>query len=166
MNTSPEQLEDRAVFATLSQATLDLREQLPVSESSAIASESDARAAIASLLEQQLGRSIDPDKQLTHEKLDSQVARDVLSLMLADVETHAITAEAIANPPRDSQKSVELAIAGAVILGSLVTWLQTSVEIDVHRQDGKTVFNFKLKKAATKGKTLTDIAHAVLKLIP
>jgi hypothetical protein len=49
---------------------------------------------------------------------------------------------------------VELAIASAVILGSLIAWLQTSVEIQMHRKDGKLDFSFKLKKDKTEGKTL------------
>ena len=73
---------------------------------------------------------------------------------------------AVENPPADSQKSVELAIAGAVILGSLVAWLQTSIEIKVNRKGGKLDFSFNIKKDATQGKTLHDIAKTVAGLIP
>ena len=69
-----------------------------------------------------------------------------------------VAAESVANPPADSQKSVELAIASAVILGSLIAWLQTSVEIQMHRKDGKLDFSFKLKKDKTEGKTLAAVA--------
>lgn len=61
---------------------------------------------------------------------------------------------------------MELAIASAVILGSLIAWLQTSVEIQMHRKDGKLDFSFKLKKDKTEGKTLAAVATTVANLIP
>jgi hypothetical protein len=149
----------------LSQVTADLREQLSGSETSAIASLSDAQAAISALLEQQGASSVDPESIFGENQPDPAVARHVLDLLLTDPETKETAAEAVANPPADSQKSVELATAGAVILGSLVTWLQTSVNIQMHRKDGKLDFSFKLKKEATEGKTLADIAKTVAKLI-
>jgi hypothetical protein len=129
MTKAIEQFDDRTVLGILSQVTADLHEQLPSSETSAIASLSDARAALAALLEQQGASSVDPTSIFAEDQPDPAVARHVLDLLSTDSETRGATAEAIANPPTDSQKSVELAIAGAVILGSLITWLQTSVEI-------------------------------------
>jgi hypothetical protein len=166
MTKTIEQFDDRTVLGILSQVTADLHERLPGSETSAVASLSDARAAIAALLEQQGESSVDPESIFAADQPDPASARHVLDLLLADPETKEAAAEAVANPPADSQKSVELAIAGAVILGSLIAWLQTSVEIQMHRKDGKLGFSFKLKKEATKGKTLADVAKSVAKLIP
>jgi hypothetical protein len=36
----------------------------------------------------------------------------------------------------------------------------------MHRNDGKLEFSFKLKKSATDGKTLADVAKIVAKLLP
>jgi hypothetical protein len=166
MSEAIKQFDDRTVLIILSQVTADLREQLPSSETSATASLSEARAAIAALLEQQSASSVDPDSVFAEDQPDPAVARHVLDLLLTDSETKGAAAEAVANPPADSQKSVELAIAGAVILGSLIAWLQTSVEIQMHRKDGKLDFSFKLKKDATEGKTLVDVAKTVAKLLP
>jgi hypothetical protein len=166
MTKAIEQFDDRTVLGILSQVTADLHEQLPGSETSAIASLSDARAAVAALLEQQGASKVDPESIFAEDQPDPATARHVLDLLLADCETKETTAEAVANPPVDSQKSVELAIAGAVILGSLIAWLQTSVEIQINRKDGKLAFSFKLKKEATAGKTLTDVAQTIAKLIP
>jgi hypothetical protein len=58
------------------------------------------------------------------------------------------------------------AIASAVSLGSLIASLQTSVEIQMHRKDGKLDFSFKLKKDKTEGKTLAAVATTVANLIP
>jgi hypothetical protein len=109
---------------------------------------------------------VDPQSILVEDHPDPAIARQVLDLLLADSETKEAAVEAVANPPADSQKSVELAIAGAVILGSLVAWLQTSVEIQMNRKGGEVDFSFKLKKDATKSKTLADVAKTVAKLIP
>jgi hypothetical protein len=166
MTEAIEQFDDRTVLGILSQVTADLHEQLPDSQTSTIASLSDARAAISALLEQQGAGSVDPKRIFADEQPDPSVARQVLALLLTDSETKNSAAEAVANPPADSQKSVELAIAGTVILGSLITWLQTSIEIEIHRKDGKLEFSFKLKKNATEGKTLADVAKTVAKLIP
>ena len=127
---------------------------------------SDARTVIAALLEQQGANSLDPESIFAEDQPDPAVARHVLDLLSTDSETRDAAAEAIANPPTDSQKSVELAIAAAVILGSLIAWLQTSVEIQMNRKDGKLEFSFKLRKEATEGKTLADVAKTVAKLLP
>jgi hypothetical protein len=166
MTKVSEQFDDRTVLGILSQVTADLHEQLPKSETSAIASLSDARAAIAALLEQQGAGSVEPESIFPEDQPDPVVGRHILDLLLTDSETKEAAAEAVANPPTDSQKSVELAIAGAVILGSLTAWLQTSVEVQMHRKGGKLDFSFRLKKGATGGKTLADVAEIVAKLIP
>jgi hypothetical protein len=160
-----EQFDDRTVLGILSQVTADLHERLPSSEVAAIASSSDARAAIAALLKQQGASSVVPESILAEDHPDSVVARHVLELLYVDPETKEAVSEVVSNPPVDSQKSVELAVAGAVILGSLIAWLQTSVEIKMQRKEGKLDFSFKLKKDATERKTLADIAGTIAKLI-
>ncbi|NIE59624.1 MULTISPECIES: hypothetical protein [unclassified Burkholderia] len=166
MQNPIEQFDDRAVLRILSQVTTDLREQLPHSEASTIATSSEARAAIASLLEQQAVTSGGSESILADDRWEPAVARQVLELLLTDPETQKATAESIENPPTDSQKSVELAISGAVVLGALIAWLQTSVEIEIHRTDGKLDFKFNVKKGPTNGQTLADIAKIVAGLIP
>jgi hypothetical protein len=86
-------------------------------------------------------------------------------MLLQDPETRAVTEALIANPPDDEQRSIELAIAGAVILGGLITWLQTKLEIEVHRKDGKTEFRFHLRKDPTKDSLLRNTAKQVGKLL-
>ena len=109
---------------------------------------------------------MDPEGVFAGDQPEPAIAREVLGLLLSDPATQKVAMETVGNPPPDSQKSVELAIAGAVILGSLIAWLQTSVEIQMQRKDGKLDFSFKLKKAATDGTTLATIAKTVAKLVP
>jgi hypothetical protein len=69
-----------------------------------------------------------------------------------DPPTRLVVEPELPNPPSDVQKSPELALAGAVILGALISWLQTTIEIEMNRgKDGKLDFSFRLKKEATSG---------------
>ena len=88
------------------------------------------------------GCSHAPQQVLPDEGSHAAQARALLRLMLQDPATHAVVQPLIDNPPDDEQRSVELTLAGGVILGGLVTWLQTKVEIDVQRKGGKTDFGF------------------------
>ena len=165
MTRATEALDDRTILGILSQVTADLHEQVPGAEASTIACSDDARAAISALLEQQGARSLAPESIFAEDELNAAAHRRVLDLLLADPATREAAREAVASPPADSQKSVELAAASAVILGSLIAWLQTSLEIQILRKDGKVEFSFKLKKGATAGKTLADVARTVGKLM-
>lgn len=165
MTTNTEHLDNRTVLRILSQVTTEIHEQLPSAERAAVPTLPDARATVAALLEQQGMGILDPKSIFAQDQADPVIARRVLDLLLTNSETARLAEEAVADPPSDSQKSLELAIGGAVILGSLVAWLQTAVEIEVRRKNGKTEFRFNLKKAATDRKTLADLAKTVSKLI-
>jgi hypothetical protein len=166
MSQPIEQFDDAAVLRILSEVTGELKEQLTRSEAAAVASLADARAVIAALLEQQNSGSVDYERLFSENQSDPKVARHLLTLLMTDADTKDVANGSVENPPTASQKSVELAIGGAVILGSLVAWLQTAIEIEILRKDGKSEFTFRMKKDATKGKTLTDIAKTIAKLIP
>jgi hypothetical protein len=159
-------MDDRTVLAVLSQATADLREALPTAENSAIRSMNEARTAVVALLEQGgMNLALDPDRIFPDEEANPGAARQVLEVLRTDPRTQTPVQEALAQPPSDSQKSVELAMAGAVILGALITWLQTSVEIQIARKEGKVDFDFKLKKESTDKSTLSEVAKTVARLV-
>lgn len=151
---------------TLGDLRCRLKEHLPRSEAAAIASLADARAVITALLEQQNVDTVDHERLFSENEPDPEVARHLLNLLMTDVDTKNIANGSVENPLAASQKSVELAIGGAVILGALVAWLQTAIEINILYKDGKSAFTFRLKKDATKGSTLADLAKTVGKLIP
>jgi hypothetical protein len=67
---------------------------------------------------------------------------------------------------RPEQLVIETAIVAAVVLGALVTWLQTKVHFSIKRTDGKTSIEFSLDKDATDSATLKSIAETVAKLLP
>jgi hypothetical protein len=57
------------------------------------------------------------------------------------------------------------ALAAAAILGSLVTWMQTKVDLEVERDGTKTKFRFRLRKEATSESLLTEMLSGVKALL-
>lgn len=152
-------LDDGAVLRVLSALTEDMQANLPAS-SQKIASMDDARDAVNALLTQD-GASDSPDV----DKLGSDQARTLLAVLAADPTTRDQVAELLANPPDDEQRSVELALAAAVVLGGLITWLQTKFEIEINRADGKTSFRFSARKDAVDKELIADTVKSVTKLV-
>lgn len=67
----------------------------------------------------------------------------------------------LADPPKDEQMSVELAVAGAVLLGAVVSWLQTRVKISYSREGGETSFTVDIEKSAADSDLLTSVVKAI-----
>jgi len=163
MATDVSKLDDAAVLRVLSAATEQLRARMPQTANQSVKSADEARAAVSQLLER--AGSDTPHNVLPDEGSHTAQARALLRLMLQDSGTHAVVQPLVDNPPDDEQRSVELALAGAVILGGLVTWLQTKIEIDVERQDGKTNFRFHMKKEAGSESLIQSLAKQVAGLL-
>ncbi len=160
-------LDDQTTLLILSNLTQDLREDIPEEEAKAIRSEEDARLAIISFLNA-LGENTGHLSATTIIPDDADVktvGRGMLELLLNDETARSRTQDLIAHPPKEEQMSVELAIAGAVILGALITWLQTKVKIKIHRKDGKTEFEFEMIKDATDASTMKELAQSLMALL-
>ncbi|HEY0468591.1 MAG TPA: hypothetical protein VGC79_30560 [Polyangiaceae bacterium] len=151
-------LDDRTVLRILSEATMELREGLPEAERSRAATEDEARAALVTLLD--LGGQTSRIDAVNAVATPG-AARALLSQLLADPATRAIVAPVVSDPPEDTQKSIELATSGAIVLGALIAWLQTSFELVVQRKDGKTDFSFRMRKKDTSADLLSATAKAV-----
>lgn len=93
------------------------------------------------------------------------LGREMLKLLLRDETTHAKAEEMVAKPPVDEQMSVELAVAGAVIIGTLVSWLQTKVNLKVSKKDGQTAFEFEMTKDAAGTEAIRKPARSVMTLL-
>ena len=102
-------LDDHAVLRILSAVTENLREELPVTETKAIGSADDARAAVAALIESTDGKKIDSTSITFDGPRASRVARELLNAILNDPDTQPLVESELANPPSDAQKSPELA---------------------------------------------------------
>jgi hypothetical protein len=163
MATDISKLDDAAVLRVLSAVTEQLRAQLPQTATASVNGADEAREAVSQLLQQ--AGSHAPQEVLPDEGSHAAQARALLQLMLQDPETRAVVQPLIDHPPDDEQRSVELALAGAVILGGLVTWLETKVEIDVERKGGKINFRFHLKKEAAGDSLIHSLAKQVAGLL-
>jgi hypothetical protein len=159
-------LDDRAVFRILSAVTENLREELPVTETKAIGTADDARAAVAALIESTDGKKVDSTSITFDGPRAARAARELLNAMLNDPDTQPQVVSELANPPSDAQKSPELALAGAIILGSLITWMQTTMDIGINRhKDGTLDYSFRLKKKGSGDKLISNVTKTISSLI-
>ena len=161
MNIDPKQLEDRTVLMILNHLTQELLEEIPESERRTIQSEDEARQAVVALLQQTQITSVSPTEVIPADAQAERAARETLNLLLKDPSTAPQVQALIEQPPADSQLSVELALSGAIVLGVLITWLQTKVHLKVSRKGGKAEFEFELKKDASSDTLIKTVAKTV-----
>ena len=162
----PANLNDQTVLRILNHLTADLREDLPDEQQSAVQSQEEAREAIVSFLETYGASAGEHERRaLSEEALGAPQARILLKLLLEDEATRAKAMGLLEHPPDDEQRSIELAVAGAVILGATITWLLTKVEIKVNRRNQKTEFQFHLSKPAVSKDLVQKVAQAISSLL-
>jgi hypothetical protein len=93
-------------------------------------------------------------------------ARRMLGVLLDDPALCEVARPLFLEPPAEEQKSVEAAIGVAVVLGALVTWLQTRMRITVRRgKDGKLLFSFEMNKEAIEPDLIARIVETVSQVI-
>jgi hypothetical protein len=163
MNEELSRLNDAEVVRVLAYATEEIRRDLTDAEQGRIASADEARHALSELLV--TAQVVESPLKATDIVPESgnlvAHARAALRLLLEDAATRAKVVPLIANPPRDTQKSIEHALEGAVVLGALVTWLQTHVRVKVERKNGRTHFLFEMRKAPTQTEFIKDLAQKI-----
>ncbi len=163
-------LNNEAILPVLSELTSELRACLPNEEATAIQSEEEARLAIATLLAtvtvEEGTKQVAPAAIIPDDTDVETTGRRVLEILLNDPAISSEVEELIANPPEDLQLSgVETAVAGAVILGALVAWLQTKIKIQVSRKNGQTEFVFEFTKPGTDTSLIKEVVKAITKLL-
>jgi hypothetical protein len=158
-------LDNRSVQMILSHLTQKLRDDIPEEQKRAVQSEQEARIAIASFL-RELEPSAPSPAEIVPEETDAdRIARQTLDVLLDDPATAPKVCALLAEPPRDSQMSVELALSSAIVLGVLISWLQTKVQLKVSRKDGKTDFEFNLNKQGASDAVIKQVVEAVKKAL-
>jgi hypothetical protein len=157
------QLDDGTVLAILSHLT----ERAASVGETGIRSEDEARMAIARvLLEFDSGSStVDPARIVPPEADMAVTAREVLKLIVDDKQLGPEARELVANPPEDAQMSVELLLASAVILGALVTLLQTKFNLRISRKGGQTDFELEVAKEAADPAVIKSTVQAVTTVV-
>ena len=125
-------IDNATALRILSHLTSEMREELPDAEQNVIGSADEARAVVAKALA--LGGYELPsgaEGLLTDEATAAAQARVLLQTLWDDDATRPKLEELLAHPPDDSQRSVTAMLATAVILGALVTWLQTKATVSI-----------------------------------
>jgi hypothetical protein len=164
---SIKQLDNRKVLRILGYLTEELQATMPPDQVTAVQSEDEARQVLAALLVT-AGESEHLDQAASLIPDDEALAaqgRRVLDFMLQDPATRPIAEQLVAAPPDETQMSVELAIAGAAILGTLIAWLQTRVSLSLERKDGKTNIKLVISKGATDSSIIKEVARSVRALL-
>lgn len=161
----PEALDDRSVLLVLQEISAQLGDGLAADEGT-VQTEDEARLLLAELLREYDVRDVDPSEIAASETDAQALARRTLGLFTEDPSTGPVARAVVEDPPEDEQLVIETAIVAAVVLASLVTWLQTKVHISVKRADGKTSFEFSVDKDATDPSLVKSIAETVAKLLP
>ncbi|MFE0450788.1 hypothetical protein ACFW2D_05770 [Streptomyces sp. NPDC058914] len=162
-STEPRELTDRSVLLSLQEITEEIgvdgpdRTPQDIGEAAALLSELLAAAGLAS---QAPGRLVGGDEALARGS-----ARRVLERLAVDEDTAAATRAVLSDPPADEQLSVEAAAAGAVVLGAVVAWLQTKIDIRIRRRNGETEFEFRLTKASSEPGTLRRLGSVIAELL-
>lgn len=132
---------------------LDNGIELPVDD------EESARELLAAFLSQE-GGTVHSDDVLRPSVALETYVRDALTLLDADPETSGVVQEALDELPDETQMFVD-PITAAVVLGALVAFLQTKVDLKISRKDGKTEFEFAVAKKATSDRLVTKVIEAI-----
>jgi hypothetical protein len=130
-----------------------------------VGDEEDARELVAAFLTQEAPDPVDlvraDDVVPPTEPLEVYVRR-ALVLLATDPGTADLVASSLESLPEETQMVIE-PVTAALVLGVLVAFLQTKIDIKVSRKDGKTDFSFSLSKKATTDKTMGEVLDVVRK---
>jgi hypothetical protein len=152
------------VLLVLSHLTAELREG--ADSEPPVASADDAREALASFLNDfRPAATASPDAIVPDDADAAAIGRELLAHLMEDDVAGDTTQALVDEPPDDNQMALELAIGAAIVLGLLITWLQTKIDISVKHEHGETSWEFKLHKDAADPEVIKDVAATVSKLI-
>ncbi|GAA4097897.1 effector-associated constant component EACC1 [Actinomadura miaoliensis] len=155
-------LSDRSVLLSLQELTEDIG---PADGADTPSDSNEAQSLVTALLAAGAAPATTPEIAAMPEEQCLDAARRLLAHLARDPDTAERTRAVLADPPADEQMSVETAITGAVVLGALVAWLQTKVDIKISRKDGRSQFEFRLTKNPTSPGALRDLAATVTRML-
>jgi hypothetical protein len=129
----------------------------------------DAATAAAVLDKLLIEAGVEPlASRLRSEGEAIDVGRRVLAMLVQDEDTRRQIAEVLADPPADNRLAVGEIIAVAAVLGALLGWLQTKVDLKIRRKisrpDGTHNIEFEIHKQAANNGLLTSLANIVASL--
>lgn len=157
-----DELDEKTILLILGYLTEELQREV-ITNQNIIHNKEEAYVAILTLLET-MGESYNQLDSTVNVKGDAHyvaLARQILKVFIDDEKTRPKIEKLVFNPPIDSQMSFESAIASVIVLGTVITWLQTKITIKVTRKDGKTEFKFELQKATADMSVIRSVAQLV-----
>ena len=158
MSVNVANLSDEEVLAVLQELTAEIRDDLPSEERDSVDSEAAARQVLASLIESTGTDSPpEPGDPGTESAWAMTAARQVLGAALEDPEAAEVARRITADPPQNEQMIVLGGLEVAIVLGALVTLLQTKVHLKVQRKDGQTEVSFEVKKSASETSLISQV---------
>lgn len=154
-------LSDRSVILSLQELAEDIIDPDPTRTPS---DPDEAQALVNALLAADATSTSTPQIVAMPETECLQVARQLLAHLVQDPDTAIPAKKILLDPPAAEQMSVETAVNAAAVLGALIAWLQTKVDIKITRKQGKSEFEFRLTKNPTSTSILRDLAAVVARL--
>lgn len=153
-------LPDRAVLLSLQELTENLSTSLVYTP----ASDDEARQLIGSLLrtggQQPAMLNAEPNAQSW-----KAAARRLLEQLEQDPDTAGTVAEILADPPTGDQLGIETAAADLVVIASIISWLQTKIQIKVTRSNNRWEFEFQLEKQPVPKSVLRQLADVITRVL-
>lgn len=162
INPSIQQLGDQTVLDILSYLTDELKEQVPDLNRGSIKSSQEANAAIIEFMQD---NHVHVDAEVDDPVIKPEQSRELLQMLWNDEDVKPKVEELVNHPPAGSQRSAETAITAAIMLGSLITWLQTKVDIQISRKDGKTSFKFRLLKEKSSEQLIKEVVNPISSIL-
>ena len=156
MSVNVANLSDEEVLAVLQELTAEIRDDLPSEERDSVDSEAAARQVLASLITG-TDSPPEPGDPGTESAWAMTAARQVLGAALEDPEAAEVARRLTADPPQNEQMIVLGGLEVAIVLGALVTLLQTKVHLKVQRKDGQTEVSFEVKKSASETSLISQV---------
>lgn len=154
-------LSDRSVILSLQELAEDIIDPDPTRTPS---DPDEAQELVNALLATDATSPSTPQIIAMPETECLKLARQLLAHLVQDPDTAPQVKKILSDPPSDEQMSVETAVNAAVVLGALIAWLQTKVDIKITRKQGKSEFEFRLTKKPTSTSILRDLTAIVARL--
>ena len=160
-------LDDHTVVRILSYLTEDMQEANERARKEHVVEfedQDEVRETIVFLL----NRTGENSHQLAADEIvpeggdNAALARRLLELLLDDEGTHDQALALVTEPPEDTKMDpILLGITAAVLLGTLVTWLQTKIDLKVHGKVKGLDVDLEVHKPSTDPEVIKDVVHTV-----
>lgn len=153
-------LDERSLILALQEVTEDVTAR--TSRGGQPTDADEARALLAALIQVSGHNDVRADELLEADQYAA--ARRVLMALAEDPATADTARAVLAEPPSDTRLGTELAVPAIAVLAGVIAWLQTKLDIQIKRKDGRTEFQFRVAKEAASDKVLKELAATVVRL--